>query len=155
MAAVALTHPQLMRESERRIERAANSRDAREAAVAVRLLDDRDAFRHWDTEHARYMRAVAHARHAPGQVAALRELALRLIHRKALFEYQRTEAPCGHERRRIVQLLHRSLAYTEAVVAEHRTFIRASCSTLCATYIATTLLEDKGALLKYVITESR
>ena len=142
MAAVALTHPQLMRESERRIERAVDSTDPRESIVARRLLADGTALRLWDIEHARYMRVVARERRQSAQLAALRWVSFSLIHRKALFEYLRTEMPRGHERRRVVSLFHQSLAYSDAIVTEHRAFIRATCSNLCAVHIATELLAD-------------
>ena len=142
MAAVALTHTQLMRESERRIERAVVSRDSRESIAARRLLADDAAFRLWDIEHARYMRVVARERRRPGQLAALRWVSFGLIHRNALFEYLRTEMPRGHERRRVVALFHQSQAYSDAIINEHRAFIRGTCSKLCASHIATSLLEE-------------
>lgn len=142
MDAVALTHPQLMRESERRIESAVESRDQRESIVACRLLADGAVLRLWDIEHARYMRVVARERRRLGQLAALRELSFALIHRKALFEHLCAERPRVDERRRIVALFHRSLAYSAALVSEHREFVRASCSMLCASHIATSLLEE-------------
>jgi len=142
MDAVGLTHPLLMRESERRIESAANSRDPRESAVARRLLADGTALRLWNVEHTRYMRAVARERRRPGQSAALRGISFSLIHRKALFEHLLAERPADDRRRRIVALFHRSLSHSAAVLWEHREFVRAKCSMLCTGHIATCLLEE-------------
>lgn len=139
---VTLTHPQLMCASERRLEHAVESLDARESAPASRLLADGTALRLWEAEHARYMRVVANERRRFGQLAALRWVAFGVIHRKALFEHLRAEAPRGQERRRVVSLCHRSLAYSDAIVNEHRAFIRATCSNLCTNYIATSLLDE-------------
>ena len=144
MDAAALTHPQLMRESERRIESAADSRDPRESTIARRLLADGIVFRLWDIEHARYMRVVARERRRPGQLAALRGISFGLIHRKALFEYLRAERPRANERRRILALFHRSLAHSSALIREHHEFVRASCSMLCANHIASSLLEERA-----------
>jgi hypothetical protein len=142
MEVAVLTHAQLMRESERRVERAVESRNPLESIAAGRLLADGTALRLWEIEHARYMRVVACERRRPGQLSALRWISFGLIHRKALFEYLRAQAPRGHERRRVVSLCHRSLAYSDAIIAEHRAFIRSTCSNLCANYIATSLFEE-------------
>jgi hypothetical protein len=72
MATVALTHPQLMRESERRVEEAAESEDPRESLAAGRLLADGNALQLWENEHARYMRMIARERRRLPQLAALR-----------------------------------------------------------------------------------
>jgi len=144
MDAVALTHPQLMRESERRIESAVESRDSRESIVARRLLADGAVLRLWDIEHARYMRAVARERRRAAQLVALRGVSFGLVHRKALFEHLRAERPQGDERRRVVALFHRSLGHSAALVWEHHEFVRASCSMLCATHIATSLLREQA-----------
>jgi hypothetical protein len=144
MEAIALTHPLLMRESERRIASAVGSRDPRESTVARRLLADGAVLRLWDIEHARYMRVIARERRRPGQLTALRGVSFGLIHRKALFEYLRSERPRGDERRRIVALFHRSLAHSTALVWEHHEFVRASCSMLCTNHIATSLLEERA-----------
>lgn len=143
MDAVALTHPQLMRESERRIESAVDSTDPGESTVARRLLADGAVLRLWSVEHARYMRVVARERRRHAQLSALRAVSFGLIHRKAVFEHLRTERPSGEERRRIVALFHRSLCHTAALVAEHREFVRASCSILCTSHIATSVLEER------------
>ena len=90
MDASALTHPQLMRESERRIESAVDSTDPGESIVALRLLADGAVLRLWSVEHARYMRVVARERRRPDQLSALRVVSFGLIHRKAVFEYLRS-----------------------------------------------------------------
>ena len=141
MDASALTHPQLMRESERRIESAVDSTDPGESIVARRLLADGAVLRLWSVEHARYMRVVARERRRPDQLSALRVVSFGLIHRKAVFEYLRSERPPEGERRRVVSIFHRSLGHSAALVAEHREFIRASCSILCTSHIATSVLE--------------
>jgi hypothetical protein len=144
MRAARLTHPRLMRESERRVEAATESDNPTEALVANRLLADGRSLRIWETEHARYMRGIARERHRQQQLAALRSASFDFIHRKALFDYLRAQAPRGEERRRIVALFHVSRAYSNAVVAEHHSFIRSTCSHLCANHIAAEVLGDPG-----------
>ena len=78
-------------------------------------------------------------RHKPGP---LRAVELRLIHRRAVFEYLRSIATDGVRRRRVVALFHHSLTYTGAVVAEHRLFIRSTLSQLCAEHIGRAVVCD-------------
>jgi hypothetical protein len=142
MSTVALTQPQLMRESARRIELAARSDDSRESLAAGRLLADGSARQLWENEHACYMRMIARERRRLPQLAALRSISFGLIHRQALFNYLRTEAARGEHRRRVVSLFHGSRGYSDAVITEHRTFLRSTCSHLCANYIGAQLLGE-------------
>jgi hypothetical protein len=142
MATGPLTHTLLMRGSERRVEEAAESEDPRESLAAGRLLADRNALQLWENEHARYMRTIAHERRRLAQLAVLRSISFGFIHRQALFNYLRTEAARGEHRRRVVSLFHGSRAYSDAVITEHHTFIRSTCSHLCANYIGARLLGE-------------
>jgi hypothetical protein len=137
-----LSHPWLMRESQRRVEEAACSPDVRQQLVAKRVLTDPSMQRIWEREHSRYMRGVADEWRRPRQLVALRSVAFGLIHRKALFEYLRDDAVRGEKRRRIVALFHGSLTYTEAVVAEHHRFLRSALSHLCAEHIGSAVVGD-------------
>ena len=138
-----LSHPGLMRASEWRVEQAAaSSSDPQLKLVASRVLDDPGTRRLWELEHTRYMRVVAGQRRHERQRAALRLLAFRLIHRKAMFTYLRGAAIRGDERRRVVALLHGSRAYSDAVVAEHQLFIRSAASHLCTTHISCSIVGD-------------
>jgi hypothetical protein len=138
-----LNHRWLMRESERRLEAATESGTPDESLWATRLLGDGAVFKHWESEHARHMREIARERRRQRQLGALRSVTFGVIHRKALFEYLRTEAPRGEERRRVVALFHGARAYSDALIAEHRSFIRSTCSHLCANHIGAEVLGDR------------
>ena len=147
-----LTHLRLMLESERRVEQAAESTEPRLQAVARHVLGDPGTRRRWRIEHSHYMRTVAERMRREQQRAALRTVAFGLVHRMALFEYLRDSTVRTEERRRVVALFHGSRTYSEAVVTEHRLFIRSAASQLCATYIGDKLLEDAafdGPLAEY------
>jgi hypothetical protein len=131
-----------MVESQRRVKQAAASAEPRVQAVARHVLGDSGTQRRWHIEHSHYMRTVADRMRREQQRAALRTVAFGLVHRMALFQYLRDSTVRSEERRRVVALFHGSRAYSEAVVTEHRLFIRSAASQLCATYIGDTLLED-------------
>jgi hypothetical protein len=138
----ALTFTRLMWASEQRLLQASQSEDSREAMVADRVLSNPSTQRLWHSAHSGYMHDVADHRRPGRQVTALRSVSMRLIHRKALFEYLRDDAVRGSGRRKIVALFHGSRPYIEALVAEHRTFILCACSQLCTTHIGSTLIAD-------------
>lgn len=132
-----------MRASEWRVEQAAtSSADPQLKLVASLVLDDPGTRQLWELEHSRYMRAVADQQRSDRQRVALRLVAFGLIHRKALFEYLRESDFRGDGRQRVVALLHGSRDYAESVVAEHRLYIRASASQLCATHIGCSVVGD-------------
>lgn len=137
-----LSHPQLMRVSQRCVEDAAISRDALAQRVAARVLTDVDSQYVWEREHSGYMHEVADCSRRRSQLVALRAVELRLIHRRAVFQYLRSIATDEDQRRRVVALFHHSLTYTGAVVAEHRLFVRSTLSQLCAEHIGRAVVGD-------------
>jgi len=54
-----LSHPRLMRESQRRVEQAALSFDAPEHVAAERVLSNASVQLVWEHEHSRYMHELA------------------------------------------------------------------------------------------------
>src|SRR6267378_3200532 len=70
------------------------------------------------------------------------EIALRLIHGKALFEYLRRKGVRGGERARILNYFYPTRGYHYAIIAEHGVFVRKACSYLCASHVGTGLVQD-------------
>ena len=80
-----------MRESTDRVQIALYGADPNEQLVASRLLESPSAFRTWESEHSGLMLEIANPSFKRTQAALLKKATLRLIHRKALFEYLRDE----------------------------------------------------------------
>ena len=139
----AYKHARLMDESEWRVEIAASSRLA-EDLVARRVLESPLAYRRWTGEHDRLMRSVAAHDRLERQVVQMRTTALNLVHRKALFEYLQERQLTGHKRRRLFELFYGCRDYTNAVLAEHNTYVCCSLSYLCAWYLADHLMHDSA-----------
>src|SRR5437879_9587454 len=115
----AYLHSRLMEESEARVEMAAHFGSPADMLVASRILHNPDAYRRWEAEHDRLMRAVSEQVRLPRQVVALRSTAFALVHRKAIFEYLRDRQITGARRHRVFALFYGIRDYGNAVLAEH------------------------------------
>ena len=135
-----------MRESTDRIETALQSEDSEEQWLATRVFENPSAWQQWESEHAGLMRVVAVSGFPRTQVAILKKAALRLVERKALFEYLRAGAIRGEMRQRIFAYFHPTRSYAHAVVGEHATYLRKACSFLCASHVGIELVHDEGFL---------
>jgi hypothetical protein len=130
-----------MRESESRVELTAHLQSPADV-VASRILKHPDAYRHWEAEHDRLMRAVSAQARLARQVTVLRSTAFALVHRRAMFEYLRDRHLTGSKRRRLFALFYGCRDYTNAVLAEHGNYVRCSSSYLCAHHLAEHLMRD-------------
>lgn len=135
-------HTRLMEESEECLAQAARGGPPERMLVASRIVEHPTAYRHWEAEHDRLLRAVsAHNRLGP-QIGALRSAAFSLIHRKALFEFIRDRGLSGPKRHRLFSLFYGLRDYTNSVIAEHASFLRCSSSQICTEYLAEHLMRD-------------
>lgn len=137
-----MTHARLMRESEDCMEQSLHSDDPQRRLVASRILDNPAAWHRWEIEHASLMRTVADHRRADVQIVELKNTSFHLIHLKAPFDYLREERVRGETRRRFVAHMHPSRGYTEALVSEHATFLRAAGSFMCASHVGLAVVRD-------------
>ena len=138
----AYMHSRLMEESEARVEMAACFDSPADTLVADRILRNPDAYRRWEAEHDRLMRAVSEQARLARQVVALRSTAFGLIHRKATFEYLRDRQITGARRHRLIAQFYGVRDYADAVVAEHGNYARCSSSYLCTYHLAERLMQD-------------
>jgi hypothetical protein len=142
----AISHARLMRESTDRVQIALRGKDAKENLVAHRILESPKSWQLWENEHSGLMRQVSDFGALRSQAAALRHTALRLIHRKALFEYLRKNSVRGVDRSRLVQHFYPTRGYQYAVIAEHSGYLRKACSFLCASHVGTGVVHDPSFL---------
>jgi hypothetical protein len=138
-----VNHELLMRESTDRVQKALYSNNPNEQLVARRLLESPAAFQTWECEHSGLMREVATGFRRT-QAALLKKATIRLIHRKALFEYLRDERVRGSARRRIVVSFHPTQDYTQSIITEHGLYFRKACSFLCIRHVGGNVVRDPG-----------
>ena len=137
-----LSHNRLMEESQRRLANAALTGPPSEERVATRIFDDTHSYRRWEDEHATLMRRIAAERLPSVQKDQLLNIALSLIHRKALFEYLRDEQVRGIRREQIMAHFFAHRDYTSAVVSEHGRYVRSAASYLCSSHVGSHVMFD-------------
>jgi hypothetical protein len=138
----AISHARLMHVSSERIEAALRNEDAKEHDIAQRILATPATYNSWELDHSALMRQVADFGALRNQAGALRQMSLRLIHAKALFEYLKKHNSRGEERRHIITHFYPSRVFEEALVAEHAIYLRKACSLICAQHIGSALIFD-------------
>ena len=135
-------HSRLMEESEICLADTARAGPPEDMLLASRILDHPTAYRVWEAEHDRLLRSVSSHGRLAAQMGALRSATFSLIHRKALVEYIRARSLSGPKRHRLFSLFYGMRDYTNAVVAEHASFLRCSSSHLCMDHLAAQLMRD-------------
>ena len=78
------------------------------------------------------MRNVANARHRDPQVLGLRGVAVEQVHRTAIVDYLRLGGVTGHARNQTLALFHGVNDPRAATLAEHRTYLLAASTQVCA-----------------------
>jgi hypothetical protein len=142
MQTPALKLGKLMEESELVVADIARHGNVVQQQVAERVLGDPTAWRKWESGHYSLMRSIADVGNRNAQVTSLRQATFALVHRKALFEYLRDRKIRGEVRRQTLAHFHRVRSYSDAVIAEHETYIGSACSHLCSRHIGNELARD-------------
>ncbi len=130
----------LMEASESRLGTAARHGTPREQLVASRLRDNPRDYRRWELEHSQLLDRVVRVPRLALQSQALLNTGFSLLHRKALFELLRSGAVRSWQRRQLIAHFHGGHSYTQAMVAEHGTYLRSTASLLCIEHIGATAL---------------
>lgn len=137
-----LKHQFLIEESEHCIEQASHSERRSERLIARRILENEKQHRSWQTSHCRLMKFVAGPSSFNDQFHNLRHTAIDLINRQALFRFL-TDNPIPVQRRRVlVKVFNPDAGYSDTMIAEHGEFLRAACSTICATHLGYKIWKD-------------
>lgn len=138
----AYRHARLMEESEYCVAHTARSGVGEQRIVASRIIEHPLAYRRWEADHDRVMRAVSEHRKLQSQAVALRAAAMSLIHRRALFEYLRNHKVTGLRRRRVFRIFYGCREYVDSVLTEHGHYLRSSSSLICTQFLAGKLMAD-------------
>ncbi|MGD0493506.1 MAG: hypothetical protein ABSC32_18380 [Steroidobacteraceae bacterium] len=134
-----------MRESTDRVQAALTSTDAGEQLIARRILENPNAWGHWEREHAYLMRRLADCG-ARAQVEELKQTTFRLLHGKALFQYLRQHSVRGKRRQRVIAHFRPGRSYEAALISEHGAYLRKACSFICTSHLGSEVVRDPAFL---------
>jgi len=143
-----------MDESERTVhERAARGEEI-PRRVCAQLIADAPRYALWHARHEDSMTTVAAVKRRERQLVTLRSISVEQVHRTALIRYLRDYGVTGTARDETLRAFYAVVDARCAAVAEHRNFLMAASSQLCATDLLELAGDDKGVELvrKYETT---
>lgn len=121
-----------MRESEDAVREHAGCGDEILQRVCAQLLAKPPRYSEWHALHERKMRSVADARLREPQVLQLRGIAMQQVHRTAVVNYLRLGRVTGAARDQTLALFHGIADPRDATLAEHRNYLLAASTQVCA-----------------------
>lgn len=144
------SHRRLMYESER-VLRLDVARTAHIRSAVQQVLEHRPRYLLWEADHSRLMRHVAEERRHARQALAMRRVALKLIHRRALIDHIRTARIQGEDRKALFRIFYGPKDTLDAILLEHRQYLLAASSSHCADILIDELRDRNGhrLLLEY------
>lgn len=128
-------HQTLMDESEQALLEAAQSGAGTESRIAREIIGDSRTHGLWEARHAELVRPVAEERARAPQIIALRDIEVRLVHRRALIDHVRENGIRGAERERLFRVFYGPKEFQDAVLAEHRQYMLAVSSGVSAEHL--------------------
>jgi len=128
-----LTHTRLMRESERTVHEAATRGTTSERRTCRQLVADRGRYTLWYARHDQRMLRVGRLLRQRSQLLDLRRACVEQVHRAALVRYMRDFQLPSEARERTLHLFYGVTDPREATLLEHRSYLMAASSQLCAT----------------------
>ncbi len=140
-------HKVLMDESEQALWAAAEKPSGADARIAKQILGDAKSHGLWESRHAELVRPVAEQTGRVPQVLALRDVEVRLIHRRALFDHIREHEIRGPARERLFRIFYGTRDFQDAVIAEHRQYMLAVSSRVSADHLINVMRDPVSKLL--------
>ena len=142
-------HQRLMDESVRALTEEAEYGSRRESRIARDILGDSQNNRLWESRHADLILPLSEQSRRAPQIFALRDLHVRLLHRRALIRHIRQHGVVGAERDRLFSTFYGPRETTNAILAEHRQYSLAVSSRVSADHLIG-VMEDpvSSALLR-------
>lgn len=134
---------QLMDSSESLLTAAAGSATDDSGIAARRLMQDPTEWHRWETEFGAALRKVVIPARRIEQVRLLRMSGFTWIHSTVPFRHVRDRGLRGAVRRRVVSGLHNGYGFARAMVAEHKAYVRSSCSFACSAHIGESIFGDE------------
>jgi len=124
-----------MNESEQALSDAAEGDRPRDARIARQTLNDSRIHRLWESRHADLVMPVAEHTRRAGQIFKLRDIEIKLLHRRALIRCIRKHGIVGEQRARLFSVFYGPRDTQDAILAEHRQYSLAVSSRVSADHL--------------------
>lgn len=128
-------HQHLMEESEQALLDAADSPSERNARIAKHVLTDAKSHRLWESRHADLVRPIAETSRRGAQLFGLRDIEVKLLHRRALIDYIRKHEIADETRDKLFSIFYGPKETINAILTEHRQYMLAVSSHLSADHL--------------------
>jgi len=128
-------HRWLMDESEQALAEAAEGGGERASRIARQVLSDPKIYQLWESRHADLVCSAAEQSRRALQIFALRDIEVRLLHRRALIKHIRKHHIVGKERDNLFSLFYGPIDTTNAILKEHRQYMLAVSSRVSADHL--------------------
>lgn len=139
-----ITTTRLMLESERVVNDTAVAGEEIPRRACSQLVADRSRYVHWHSHHELRMDGVAKTRRREPAVQRLRALAVEQVHKTALVAYLRDSRVLGAERDQTLRLFHGPVDTRDATLAEHRNYLHAASTQVCAHDLLEMIGDERG-----------
>jgi hypothetical protein len=137
-----LRHDRLMSASHSHVAATARDNNNAQRIMAMRLLQHPATYSEWEVGHSRLMQQVCEPPRLRAQIVRMRAMTLRLIHRRAVFEYLRDRRITGAQRHRYIEFFYGPRDYATSLILEHGHYTRSWASASCSRFIGTAVLRD-------------
>ncbi len=121
-------HRYLMDESEQALSDAAEGGRERDRRIARQILGDAKIHRLWESRHADLVMPVAKESRRDAQIYGLRDIEVKLLHRRALITCIREKGIAGKKRDNLFAVFYGPKDKQNAILAEHRQYTLAVSS---------------------------
>lgn len=137
-----LRHERLMWVSHSHVQATARDNSHAQQIVALRLMQHPNSYSEWEQQHSQLMRQVCRPKQFRAQLVRMRATTLRLIHRRAVFEYLRDRKITGTKRHLYIEMFYGPRDYANSLIREHGHYTRSWASASCSRFIGTEVLQD-------------
>jgi hypothetical protein len=142
-----ITTTRLMLESERVVQDTALAGEEIPRRACSQLIADRPRYFQWHSHHELRMDGVAKTRRREPAVERLRALAVEQVHKTALVSYLRDGRVVGSARDRTLRLFYGPADIRDATLVEHRNYLLAASTQLCAHDLLGLIGDEDGLAL--------
>lgn len=140
-------HQHLMEESEQALLDAADNDSDGNSHIAKHVLTDAKSHRLWESRHADLVRPIAETSRRGTQLFGLRDIEVKLLHRRALIDYIRKHAIANETRDKLFSVFYGPKETINAILTEHRQYMLAVSSHLSTDHLLNVMCDPESLQL--------